>query len=137
MTKRTAQQADLDRRRVRIMPYPGREPLLEEGEADGRLGVENPNAGRFLAPVPDAHGVHPLHEAGIGLNVCDQLGELMRRIGQDAGDAVDGQAEVSVRWPAAPPSAGRSPRPRGATTASGARPTPSGSLWRGRWPHRP
>ncbi|MNC35445.1 hypothetical protein D3C75_839300 [compost metagenome] len=141
MLERPADQADLNLGRMNVMADPGREALGQEGEAHARLSVQQTNAGSLVPFVPDAHGRDPRHEGRIGLHVRDQIRQLFGRIGKDARNTMNRHSGFSApNGPPAPdarPSDGRSRLRRGATSASAATTTPSGSPWRGRWPHRP
>src|SRR5262245_20103657 len=108
------------------------ELLVERSEADGEFGDLNRRA--FAAA--DAAGVAPRQEFGIARYVGHQLEELHGTVRDDTPLAMTGNGQagpLKATCRRAPRAAGRNRRPRDSSTVSTARPTPSGSPWRGPW----
>jgi hypothetical protein len=87
-SERTVEQADTDRAGGLVASHPGGELLAQEREADRGLGVDQGDplafARGFQVRMEVSHGT----KSGIVLDIPDQRPELLRGVGQDAGDGV-------------------------------------------------
>src|SRR5690606_27119370 len=72
--------------------------LLEELEADGRLGVDGIDPRRGLARVPCPHRLDPGHELRIGGHVPDQPEELVRFVGKHPDEVVSQRLQAAASF---------------------------------------